>query len=89
MSERKLNSCDTLAKYVKVIKNFKIISKLIRVDKALDVSDVDFKFNVFHGVDYLLVVHYIISVIYIIYTKFENKMEVLRPLTLCPLALQV
>lgn len=89
MSEETRNSCETFAKYKKIINIYKIISKLIGVERALDVDDVDLKFNVFHFIDYLFVFHYILSVMYIMYTKFEDKMQVLRPLTLCPIAIQV
>lgn len=89
MSKGTHRSTKLFAKYKKVISNFKIISKVIGVDRALDVCDVTFKFNVFHVIDYSLILHYILSMIYITCTKFDNKMEVLRPLTLCPIAVQV
>lgn len=89
MSEETRDSEKLFLKYKKVISNFKIISKIIGVDRALDISDKAFKFNVFHVIDYSLVLHYIFSVIYIICTRFDNKMEILRPMTLCPIAIQV
>lgn len=89
MSKTASASYDSFEKYKKIIKNFKIISKVIGVDRALDVADENFQFHVFHIIDYMFVVHYVFSVIYIISTKFDNKIDVLRPLTLCPLAIQV
>lgn len=89
MAEETLNTGNLLAKYKKIISNFKKISKIVGMDRALDICDVPFKFNVFHFFDYSLVLHYIFSAIYIICTKFENKMDILRPLTLCPISVQV
>ncbi len=90
MSEVKLRSDDKLfAKYEKVVSNFKKISRVIGVDRALDISDTPIKFNFFHVIDYTLLMHYMCSVIYIICSKFDNKMEIIRPMTLCPLAVQV
>lgn len=89
MPEETFRTSKTIAKYKKIISNFKTISKIIGVDRILDIDDVAFKFNTLHVIDYLFVLHYCGSVIYIICTKFDNKMEILRPLTLCPLAIQV
>lgn len=89
MSCVKFRSVKLLAKYNKVISNYKKISKIIAVDRLLDISGVPFKFSIFHVIDYSFLFHYFFSVIYILCTKFEDKMEVLRPLTLCPLAVQV
>ncbi|XP_037047175.1 putative odorant receptor 83c [Bradysia coprophila] len=88
MSGMKFRSDKLLAKYSKVISNYKKISKIIAVDRLLDISGVPFKFSIFHVIDYSLLFHYFFSVIYILCTKFEDKMAVLRPLTLCPLAVQ-
>lgn len=82
-------SYDLLPKYEKIIKIFKLISKLVGLDQALDVSDVKLKFHVSHIIDYFFVVYYILSVIYAICTKYDNKMNVLRPVTLCPITIQV
>lgn len=86
MSRETLCSSKLLARYNKVILTYKKISKVIGLDRALDST---FEFNVFRVVDYVLPLHYICSVVYIIITKFDDKIQVLRPLTLCPLAVQV
>lgn len=89
MSGETLRDTELFVNYRKVITIFETISKVIGLNRALDWSDVTFKFNVNHVVDYFFLLHYIFSVIYIICTKFDNKMQILRPLTLFPLAIQV
>lgn len=83
------HSSKLFAKYHRVISIFKKISKIVGVDRALGICDATFKFNVFHVLDCVLLLHYICSVIYIVCTKFEDKIKVLRPMTLCPIAVQV
>lgn len=89
MSDETIHTNKLLAKYKKIVSNFKKISKLIAIDRALDISNVSLDFNIFHVIDYSFVVYYILSTIYITFTKFDNKMDILRPVTLCPLAVQV
>lgn len=89
MSGEMFRSDKLLSKYSEIISNYKKISKVIAADRSLDISGVPFKFQIFHVIDYSFLFHYFFSVIYILFTKYDDKMEVLRPLTLCPLAVQV
>lgn len=89
MSGETFRSDKLLAKYDKITSNYKKISKIIAVDRSLDITGVPFKFNIFHVIDFSFLIHYFFSVIYILCTKFDDKMQVLRPLTLLPLAVQV
>lgn len=89
MSGETLRDTELFVNYKKVITIFKKISKVICLDRALDTSDISFELNVVHVVDYFFVMYYPFSVVYIMCTEFDNKMEVLRSLTLFPIAIQV